>query len=379
VADRISGVRRAEATVDLDAVRANITELRRRAGSAQVMAIVKADGYGHGAVQSARAALSAGASWLGVALVEEALALRAAGISEPLLVLLPPMEQVAAALTAGVDLTVHSVGDLQRVAAAAAETGLRARIQLKVDSGLGRGGQPAREWSSLLDATTAAADQVQVVGVWSHLACSDRPAHPSIASQLTTFRDALDVAKAAGLSPEVVHLSNSGGLLGVPDARFDLVRPGIATYGLSPGPEHGTARELGLRPAMTLRAAVALVKRLPAGHGIGYGHRYTTTTETSTAVIPLGYADGIPRAATGVAPLWLAGRRRTIAGTVSMDQVVVDIGEDDVSVGDEALLFGPGDQGEPTADDWGSALGTIGYEIVTRIGPRVPRRYLGES
>lgn len=368
---------RAEAVVDLDAVRSNVAELRRRAGSAALMAVVKADGYGHGALPCARAALQAGAEWLGVALVEEALALRSAGITAPLLVLLPPLDRVDEAVAADVELAVHSLGDLDRVVAASQRVGRRTRIQLKVDSGLGRGGQPATEWRALVEAALGARDHVEVSGIWSHLACSDTPSHPSLGAQHATFLDAVDVAKAAGLTPGLLHLSNSGGLLGVPEARFDLVRPGIAVYGLSPGPAHGTARELGLRPAMTLRASVALVKRLPAGHGIGYGHRYTTTRQTSTAVLPLGYADGIPRGATEVVTLWLGGRRRTIAGTVSMDQVVVDLGADVVQVGDEALLFGPGDSGEPTADDWAAALGTIGYEIVTRLGPRVPRRYVG--
>ena len=370
---------RAEAVVDLDAVRANVAELARRAGSAAVMAVVKADGYGHGAVPCARAALEAGAQWLGVALVEEALALRAAGLTAPLLVLLPPLDLLDEVIAADVELAVHSPGDLDRVVAASERVGRRTRIQLKVDTGLGRGGQPATEWRALVDAALAARDHVEVSGVWSHLACSDTPTHPSVGAQHSAFLDAVDVAKSAGLQPDLLHLSNSGGLLGVPEARFDLVRPGIATYGLSPGPAHGTAHELGLRPAMTLRASVALVKQLPAGHGIGYGHRYMTTADTSTAVLPLGYADGIPRAATGLVPLWLGGKRRTIAGTVSMDQVVVDLGDDAVEVGDEALLFGPGDAGEPTADEWAAALGTIGYEIVTRLGPRVPRRYIGVS
>lgn len=368
---------RAEAVIDLGAVRANVGELCRRADGAAVMAVVKADGYGHGAVPCARAALEAGAQWLGVALVEEALSLRAAGLEAPTLVLLPPLDRVDEAIAADVELAVHSPGDLDRVIVATAQVGRRARIQLKVDTGLGRGGQPATEWRALVDAALAARDHVEVTGIWSHLACSDTPSHPSVGAQHAAFLDAVDIARSAGLTPDLLHLANSGGLLGVPDARLDLVRTGISIYGLSPGPAHGTARELGLRPAMTLRASVALVKRLPGGHGIGYGQRYVTAAETSTAVLPLGYADGIPRAATGLAPLWLGGERRTIAGTVSMDQIVVDLGGDVVGVGDEALLFGPGDAGEPTADDWAAALGTIGYEIVTRLGPRVPRRYVG--
>ncbi len=218
---------------------------------------------------------------------------------------------------------------------------------------------------------------VRVVGVWSHLAYADAPGHPTTDAQVETFREAIALVEAEGLEPEVRHLANSAATLTRPDAHFDLVRPGIAVYGISPMPDDHPSDTLGLRPAMTLTARAALVKRLPAGHGVSYLHRYRTTAETTTVLVPLGYADGIPRNATNVGPVLAAGARRTIAGTVCMDQFVVDVGDDPVSAGDEVVLFGPGDSGEPTVDDWARATGTISYEIVTRIGPRVPRTYVG--
>jgi alanine racemase len=217
------------------------------------------------------------------------------------------------------------------------------------------------------------------VGVWSHFALADSPEHPTVQAQLACFREALEVAEGRGWHPQVRHLANSAATLATPDAHFDLVRPGVSVYGLSPGPLLGRPADLGLVPAMTLRAEVALAKRVPAGSGVSYGHRYHTAAEATLALVPLGYADGVPRHATNVGEVLLAGRRRPIAGTVCMDQFVVDVGDDDVSEGDEVVLFGPGDRGEPTADDWAEAIGTINYEIVTRIGPRVSRRYIGEA
>jgi alanine racemase len=216
-----------------------------------------------------------------------------------------------------------------------------------------------------------------VVGLWSHLACADWPTHPSVAAQVTAFTEMVGYAERAGVTPEVRHLANSPATLLLPQTRFDLVRVGLASYGLSPAPDEGGPADFGLRPAMTLAARVALVKRVPAGHGVSYAHQYLTARETSLALVPVGYADGIPLAASGIGPLQLAGRRHTIAGRVAMDQIVVDVGDDPVAAGDEVVLFGPGEDGEPTAEDWAQALGTISYEIVTRIGPRVPRRFLG--
>ncbi|ADP84174.1 alanine racemase [Pseudofrankia inefficax] len=370
---------RVYAAIDLDAVRASTAELVARAGSAATMAVVKADGYGHGMLPCARAALDAGATWLGVAVIEEALALRAAGITVPVMSwLMSPGEPLDAAIGAQIDLSASAPWALAEIAAAARSTGRPARVHLKADTGLGRAGATDADWPGLCDAAAAlrAEGVLDVVGVWSHFAFADAPGHPTVQGQIGRFTDAVEIAEKAGLRPEVRHLANSAATLVSPEAHFDLVRPGISIYGLSPGPDVGRSAELGLRPAMRLAARVALAKRVPPGTGVSYAHRYVTDSETTLALVPLGYADGVPRAATNLGEVLLAGRRRRIAGTVCMDQFVLDVGDDQVAEGDEAVLFGPGDAGEPTADDWAAALGTINYEIVTRIGPRVPRIYL---
>ena len=370
------------AYVDLDAVRGNVATLRECAGSAQVMAVVKADGYGHGMVPCARASVDAGAQWLGVAFLEEALELRAAGLQVPILAwLVGRGEDVAAATAAGIDISVSSIWGLDEAASAASVAGRPTRLHLKVDTGLGRAGATTAEWPALVEAAAkrAADGTVEVVGVWSHLAYADAPGHPTIARQIAAYGDALEVAEGAGLRPQVRHLANSAATLALPDTHFDLVRPGVAVYGLSPGPEVGTAAALGLRPAMRLAARLALAKQVPADQGVSYAHRYRTTSPTTLALVPLGYADGIPRHATNVGPVQINGRRFTVSGTVCMDQFVVDVGDLPVHAGDEVVLFGSGADGEPTAEDWAAAVGTINYEIVTRIGPRVPRRYVGEA
>ena len=376
----MSGVDRFAATVDLDAIRDNVANLCRRTGSAQVMAVVKADGYGHGMLPVARASIDAGAEWLGVAFVDEALALREAGVQVPILAwLLAPGDDVVTAADAGVDISVSAGWGLDAAVAAAEVTGRPTRVHLKVDTGLGRGGVTADEWPQLADAAAKreADGSVEVIGVWSHLAYADAPGHPTIARQVAAYDEALGVAERAGLRPQLRHLANSAATLALPATHYDLVRPGVAVYGLSPGPEVGTAASLGLRPAMRLTAQLALVKQVPAEHGVSYGHRYTTAAPTTLALVPLGYADGVPRHATNLGPVQINGRRFTVSGTVCMDQFVVDVGDLPVAAGDEVVLFGPGDNGEPTAEDWAAAIGTINYEIVTRVGPRVPRRYVG--
>ena len=378
----MSGILRTEARIDLDAIRDNVACLRGRADPAAVMAVVKADAYGHGMVPSALAAQAGGATWLGTAFLEEALTLRRAGIGGRILSwLCTPGEDWAAAIAADVDVSASDVWAVEEVAAAARTTGRTARLHLKADTGLGRGGAQPRDWPAVVDAALKAqADgALTVVGLWSHFACADWPAHPSVAAQLAAFTEATAYAERAGVSPEVRHLANSPATLLLPQSRFDLVRTGLASYGLSPAPDSGGPADFGLRPAMTLTARVALVKRVPAGHGVSYGHDYVTPRETTLALVPIGYADGIARTAGNVGPLLLGGRRRTIAGRVAMDQVVVDLGDDSAAAGDEVVLFGPGDLGEPTAEDWAQALGTISYEIVTRIGPRVPRTFHGEA
>jgi alanine racemase len=367
-------MRHAEIRVDLAAIRANVTRLRA-ATRAEVMTVVKADAYGHGMLPVARAALDAGASWLGVCTLDEALALRTGGITAPVLAwLLVPGLPLHQGVEAGIDLSASTSGLLAELVAAARTAGRPARVHLKLDTGLNRGGAKPADWAALVEAAAKAeADGlVEVVGVWSHLARADEPGDPSIDGQLRAFHDGLATAARFGLHPRVRHLANSAATLTRPDTHFDLVRTGIATYGLSPV----AGERFGLRPAMSVRARVLVSKRVPAGEGVSYGHTYTTARETTLAVVPLGYADGVPRHASNLGPVWLAGKRRTVAGRVCMDQIVLDCGDDDVSAGDVAVLFGPGDGGEPTADDWADAVGTINYEIVTRMSAvRVPRVY----
>ncbi len=360
--------------VDLVAIRDNVADLRARVGAAQVMAVVKADGYGHGLVPSARAAVAGGATWLGTAFLEEALALRAAGIGHRVLAwLYSPSEDIAPAIAADVDLGVYSVAELDRVIAAADALGRSARVQLKVDTGLSRGGCTLADWPELVEASAKAqaTGVIEVSGVWSHLASSeDGPRHSTNQQQKALFAQALDVAQE--LQPEVRHLANSAALLTDPDTHYDLVRAGAAIYGLQPAPAFG---DFGLRPAMSLRTEVALTKRVAAGSGVSYRHRYTTASETTLALVPLGYGDGVPRNATNAVPLQIKGKRYTVAGAVAMDQLVLDVGDDDVRAGDEVVLFGASG---PTALEWAEATGTIDYEIVTRVGARVPRTYVGE-
>jgi alanine racemase len=369
------------ARISLDAIRGNVVALSERAGDAAVMAVVKADGYGHGMLPAARAALDGGAAWLGVAMADEALQLRAAGIDAPALAwLLGPSDDWTAVAEVNVDLSVSARWALDRTVEAAAATGRPTRVHLKIDSGLGRAGSTPHDWPELVEAAAKAQANgtIDVIGIWSHLAYADNPGHPTIEKQRLAYEAALEVAAAAGLDPQVRHLANSAATLVLPHTHYNLVRPGVAIYGLSPGPEVGIAADLGLRPAMTLTSEVALAKRVPAGQGVSYGHRYTTTRETTLALVPLGYADGVPRHLTNVGEVAVNGRRYRIAGTVCMDQFMLDVGDDVVRAGDQVVLFGPGDSGEPTATDWADAIGTINYEIVTRVGARVPRTYEGD-
>ena len=380
-----------QATVDLGAVSANVAAVGDRlrvgqTGGPRIMAVVKQDAYGHGAVMCARAALAGGATWLGVAHIPEALVLRQAGLDAPILCLMAvPGEDHEQAIKAGVDLTAGSAAHVATLAGAARRAGRPARLQLKADTGLSRGGAtlasvsgpggPAATWPDVLDAALTAQQQglATITGLWSHFACADMPGHPSIAAQLDAFQEALAVADKMGVTPEIRHLANTAGALTVPESRFDLVRIGGAAYGLSTLP--GGAPPW-LRPAMTLRARLALVKRVPADTGVSYGHRYVTDRETTLGLVPLGYADGVRRALACLRLVSLHGKRWPIAGTVCMDQFVVDFGDEPVAPGDEVILFGPGGDGEPTAQEWGEALGTISYEIVTSIGPRVPRTFI---
>ncbi|HET7068050.1 MAG TPA: alanine racemase [Nocardioides sp.] len=373
-------VRRPEIVVDLAAIRRNVGILRDLVApdGADVMVVVKADGYGHGLVESARAARRAGAPWLGVATLEEAVRLRDAGDTGRVLCWLTvPGDDWAAAIERDVDVTAYTLAELAAIRDAVG--GTPARVQLKIDTGLSRGGSTKDLWPDLLAAARAGeADGVwRITGIWSHFACSDEPDHPANAAQEREFRDALAGAEAAGLTPEVRHLANSAAAILRPSSRFDLVRCGIAAYGLDPAP--GLCPDLGLEPAMTVTSPLALTKDLHAGASISYGHTWTAPGDTRVGLVPLGYGDGVPRHAGNSAEVWAGGKRRPIRGRICMDQFVVDLEDDDASAGDEVVLFGPGTSGEPTADDWARACGTIHYEIVTRMGGRLSRRFTGAA
>ncbi|MFC6509836.1 alanine racemase [Promicromonospora citrea] len=363
----------AEAVVDLDAIAHNARTFVERTGSG-VMAIVKANGFGHGATQAARAALAGGASWLGVSSPAEALALRADGVTAPILIwLYPPGETFEKLLLAGIDVSVASVAALDAVAEAARATLHVANVHLKLDTGMSRGGALVDDWPRVFEraAELHRAGAVHVRGIWSHLAGAEEPELNGLAEQLVSFDQARAQAAQAGLDPEIVHVANSAAALRVPHSRFDLQRIGIGLYGVEPVP--GATH--GLRPAMTVRAQVLLTKRVPAGTGVGYGLDYVTSKETTLALVPLGFADGVPRQAAGVAEFLVNGVRRPVAGRVAMDQVVLDVGDLPVRAGDVAVMFGPGDHGEPTVHDWARWAGTNTNDILTGIGARVPRRY----
>jgi len=369
------------ATVDLDAISRNVEVLSEHAGSADVMAVVKADAYGHGLLPCARAAVRGGASWLGVAQLSEAMVLRENGVSAPLLSWLHiPGSDFTGAIAAGIDLSVSALWSLAEVADAARGLGRTARIHLKVDTGLGRNGAFGDDWPTLLAAARRleAEGVVSVVGVWSHFVYADEPSHPTVRRQVERFGEAVRDAERAGCRLEVRHIANSAATLTIPGAAYDLVRPGLAVYGLSPVPQLGGPQSFGLTPAMTLSANLAVTKRIPAGQGLSYGHQYVTSQDTTVGLVPIGYADGIPRNATNTGPVSVGGTRHTVAGRVCMDQFIVDLGPASTAeAGDPVTLFGSGESGEPTAQDWAEATDTISYEIISRIGFRVPRVYVG--
>ena len=370
---------RAEIVVELPLLRHNV-ELLREHTAVAMMTVVKADGYGHGMLPAARAARQAGAEWLGVATIDEALELRAGGDTGRVLCWLGvPGEDYAAAIAADVDVTAYSVAELDEVAAGVRSAGRPARLQLKVDTGLSRGGAAPTSWEEVFARARAGEQQGdwRVTGIWSHFACSDEPDHPANDAQEQAFRRALALGERAGLQPEVRHLANSAAAVLRPSARFDLVRCGIASYGLDPAPGH--TPDLGLMPAMTVRAELATVKRIEAGTGVSYGHTWSADRPTTVGVVPVGYGDGVPRHAGNRAEVLVGGRRRPVRGRICMDQFVVDLGDDEAAPGDQVVLLGTGLTGEPTAQDWAEACDTISYEIVTRLGGRFARRYIDEG
>ena len=359
---------RAEAVVDLLAIAANVKKLKATSG-VELMAVVKADAYGHGLVPVAKSAIAAGASWLGVALIEEAHTLRTSGVEAPILAwLVPPGSDYAAAIDSQIDLAVPSLEIFNEIVA----TGKRARIHIEVDTGMTRGGF-LEEWPEFLKSDFS---KVEVVGIFSHFARADEVSEKQNQDQLTNFNKAISDLSAVGVHPQLKHLANSAAALTNQSAAFDLVRTGIAMYGLTPDLEHlGTSKSLGLLAAMEVRAKLHLVKKVPANSPVGYGATELTSHDTVLGVVSMGYADGIPRVAKS-AGVFFAGKRSPIIGRISMDQFVVDLGpETTAKAGDYVVIFNNGDAGEFTAEDWGTASGSINYEMTTRIGPRVPRIY----
>ncbi|MEU6561071.1 alanine racemase [Nocardia nova] len=369
-----------ETVVDLDAIAHNVRVLRAHAGDAAVMVVVKADAYNHGAVQVGRAALAAGAAELGVTTIAEALELRAAGITAPILSWLNNADaDYAAAIAADIEIGVSSAGHLRAVERAARASGTTATVTLKIDTGLNRNGISSQEYPQVLALLRELTDEgvVRLRAMFSHLAHADEPNHPVIDVQRDRFLAAIATAKEFGLEPELVHLANSAATLTRPDLAFDMVRPGIAVYGLSPTPE---ISDFDLRPAMTFRARVALVKRVAQGEGVSYGHEWIAPHDTTVALIPAGYADGVPRGLGGRIAVRIGEADYPNIGRVCMDQLVVDLGENPrgVAEGDRAVLFG-GAPGDPHAQQWADLLHTIHYEIVCSPRGRVVRRYTGQA
>ena len=357
-----------EASIEMDAIADNTRHLRRLTG-VEVIAVVKANGYGHGATASAVAALSGGATRLGVAEIPEALALRRAGINAPIVAWLhEPGERFEEAAANGIEVGISSFDQLE---AAGAVAGGDVAVHLKLETGLSRNGIAPGDWGRVFAeaARLERIGRIRIVGLFSHLSNAS-PADDRAA--LARFEEGTKAAASAGIHPEIRHIAATAAAIDLPETRLDAVRIGIGLYGLSPFDDRSSA-ELGLRPAMTLRGAVAAVRRVPAGSGVSYGYDHRTNHDTTLALVPLGYADGIPRQASGRGPVAINGQRFTVAGRVAMDQFVVDVGDAHVAVGDEVVLFGDPTLGVPSATEWANAAGTINYEIVTRVGNRVPR------
>jgi alanine racemase len=360
------GFRPTVAEIDLEAVRHNIRSVKPP--DAELMAVVKANGYGHRAIPVARAAVEGGATWLGVALVEEGLALRDAAIEAPILVLteFPPGSE-REALAAELTPTVYSTRAIDALAEAAPDgTG----VHVKVDTGMHRVGIPPGEAPALVDRALRAG--LDIEGLWTHFARAEEPGEPTTARQLELFIEVSDTLAARGIRPRFRHAANSGATITSPETHLDLVRVGAALYGIAPGPRLG--KGLDLRPAMTLRSAVTHAKRVPPGHGISYGHRHRTTTESTIATVPIGYADGYLRSLSNVGKVLIRGRRYPVVGSVTMDHLMVDCGDDHVEVGDDVVLFGRQGDEEIRVEEVADWAGTIGWEIVCAVSERVPRR-----
>jgi alanine racemase len=363
-----------EAVIDLGAVQANVAHLRRLIGTRHTMAVVKANGYGHGAVQVARAALAGGADWIGVADIAEALELRAAGIDAPLLAWLhDPEPDFAAAIAADVDLGLSSEIQVRQAADAATRLGRTANVQIKLETGLNRNGVDEPDWAEVLGLAAAfeRVGRLRVRGLFSHLANTSADDDQAA---IGSFERGLAAAATAGLTVDFAHLASTAAALRLPAARYSMVRLGIGVYGQSPFAD-ADSTALGLTAAMTLRGRVAAVRSVPAGAGVSYDYLWRAADDTTLALVPLGYADGVPRQAVD-ARVAINGVQYPVVGRIAMDQFLVDVGSAAVAIGDEVVLFGDASAGVPTAAEWAVAAGTINYDIVTRVGARVARRYL---
>lgn len=366
-----------ELIIDLDAIAKNLGTMRAKTNGALALAVVKADAYGHGMIPVAKKLEAAGADYLGVADINEALELREAGIDLPILAWLHAAdENFIAAIDAGIELGLANVEQLERVAKAAAHLGRVARVHLKVDTGLGRNGASESEWPTVLKTAhgLVAEGFIQVVAIFSHLSCTSEA---DDLRQIARFEAACELAKNEGIDFELRHLTASDGLLRYPQAHYEMVRIGVALYGLSPFVEN-TAAEFGLVPAMTATARITQTKRVAGGEGISYGYLHRTSGESTLGLVPVGYAEGLPRNATGKASVSVNQKTYAINSRVAMDQFVIDFGNDKVAAGDLVTIFGDPAAGVPSADELAAACDTINYEIVTRMGGRFKRSYLGE-
>jgi alanine racemase len=369
---------RASAEISLLAIADNLKLIKSKT-NAQVLAVVKADAYGHGLIQVGKAAENAGADWLGTALLEEGITLRNSGIKIPIISWLTPLgEDFKAAINLDIDLSISSTELLNEIVLAGKSVKKIPRIHVEVDTGMSRGGV-GDDWQLFLAelSKAVAANEINIVGIWSHFARADEPDEFMNKEQLTVFEDRIKNASATGIKADFIHIANSASTLTNKSAHKNIIRWGIGLYGLSPDLNNlGNSKSLNLKPAMRLKAKLHLVKAVKAGVSVGYGGTAITKSDTKLGVVTLGYADGIPRNANNLAGVFVGGKRAPIIGRVSMDQFVVDLGSNSLAkTGDEVIVFGDGLGGEYTADEWAKASGTINYEIVTRIGSRVPRIY----
>ncbi len=372
---------RASAEINLSAITQNFKSIKSRT-TADVLAVVKADAYGHGLIPVSKALEEAGADWFGTALLEEAINLRKSGILKPIISWLTPLgEDFKSAIGLDIDLGIPSIDLLDEVIKAASLTGKTARIHLEIDTGMSRGGVLS-EWDQLIKSVLAGVNlkQLKVIGIWSHFARADEPDELMNQEQLSLFEEKVNQAKAAGIDAQFIHIANSAALFTNKSTHKNIIRSGIALFGLSPDVKTiGDSSSLGLKPAMKLKAKLNLVKEVKAGSSVGYGGTAVLKSDTKLGVVALGYADGIPRSTNNLAGVFVDKKRAPIIGRVSMDQFVVDLGiTSTAKTGDEVIVFGDGSSGEYTVDEWAKAANTINYEIITRIGPRVPRIYSRE-